>query len=224
MRRLLFPLIFGLAGAAILIWLGTWQVQRLSWKQDVLADINARIAAAPVPLPVAPDPEADQYLPVRATGDLVGLSIRVLVSQKNIGAGYRMISAFETDGRRILVDRGFVRVGKEGGVQAAQQVTIIGNLHWPDEIDSYTPAPDLAKNLWFAREVGALAETLGTEPLLLVARYSDEGGTNVTPLPVSITGIPNDHLNYAITWYSLALVWLAMSGMLIWRNRHSGKG
>lgn len=224
MRRLLFPLIFGLAGAAILIWLGTWQVQRLSWKQDVLADINARIAAAPVPLPVAPDPDADQYLPVRATGDLVGLSIRVLVSQKNIGAGYRMISAFETDGRRILVDRGFVRVGKEGGVQAAQQVTIIGNLHWPDEIDSYTPAPDLAKNLWFAREVGALAETLGTEPLLLVARYSDEGGTNVTPLPVSITGIPNDHLNYAITWYSLALVWLAMSGMLIWRNRHSGKG
>lgn len=224
MRRFLFPLIFGLAGAGALIWLGTWQVQRLTWKQEVLADINARIAAPSVSLPIGPDPEIAQYLPVEATGDLVGTSIRVLVSQKNIGAGYRMISAFETEGRRVLVDRGFVRVGKETDVGAAQNITITGNLHWPDEIDGYTPAPDIAKNLWFARDVGAMAAHLGTEPLLIVARTSSETGTNVSPLPVSITGIPNDHLNYAITWYSLAVVWLAMSGALIWRNRQSGKG
>jgi surfeit locus 1 family protein len=106
-------------------------------------------------------------------------------------------------------------------VGPAQNVAIVGNLHWPDEIDSYTPAPDLVKNLWFARDVDAMAAHLGTEALLVVARQSDEVDTNVTPLPVSITGIPNDHLNYAITWYSLAVVWLAMSGALIWRNRQS---
>jgi surfeit locus 1 family protein len=221
LRRFLFPLIFGLAGAGILIWLGTWQVQQLSWKQEVLADINTRIVAAPVAVPQNPDPAQAQYLPVEAIGDLVGISIRVLVSQKNIGAGYRMISAFEIEGRTVLVDRGFVRVGQEADVGPAQNVAIVGNLHWPDEIDSYTPAPDLVKNLWFARDVDAMAAHLGTEALLVVARQSDEVDTNVTPLPVSITGIPNDHLSYAITWYSLAVVWLAMSGALIWRNRQS---
>jgi surfeit locus 1 family protein len=59
-------------GVAILVSLGVWQVQRLAWKEGVLAEIEARIAAAPVALPEAPDPEADRYLPVADGGAILG--------------------------------------------------------------------------------------------------------------------------------------------------------
>ncbi|MFA5538688.1 MAG: SURF1 family protein, partial [Gemmobacter sp.] len=111
--RIVLPLIFGLAGAAILIGLGTWQVQRLAWKQGVLAEIGARILDAPVTLPAAPDPAADRYLSVAVEGRLTGEGLEVLVSRKRIGPGYRVIAVLETGpeaggGRRILIDRGFL--------------------------------------------------------------------------------------------------------------------
>ncbi len=56
MRRSLFFIIIGLGGAAILVSLGLWQVQRLAWKEAIVADINSRITAAPVDLPAQPDP------------------------------------------------------------------------------------------------------------------------------------------------------------------------
>ena len=67
MGRILFLIGIGLGGAAVLISLGVWQVQRLAWKQAVLADITARISADSVALPVDPDPVADKYLPVAVT-------------------------------------------------------------------------------------------------------------------------------------------------------------
>jgi surfeit locus 1 family protein len=68
MQRFAFLMIFGLGGAAILVSLGIWQMQRLAWKEAMIADIEARIAADPVPLPGTPDPETDNYLPVSVTG------------------------------------------------------------------------------------------------------------------------------------------------------------
>ena len=65
---LIAPLIFGLAGVAILVALGIWQVQRLAWKEGVLEKIEARIAADPVSLPEAPDSEQHKYLPVEVNG------------------------------------------------------------------------------------------------------------------------------------------------------------
>jgi surfeit locus 1 family protein len=213
MRRLAFFLTFGLGGAAILIGLGIWQVQRLAWKEGVIADIEARIAAEPVPLPAALDPARDAYLPVAVTGVMGDAYIRVLVSQKNVGAGYRIISPFVTGGRTILVDRGFMTVEASlpGAPRDPVVETITGNLQWPQETDSFTPEPDFSKNIWFARDVGAMAAALGTEPVLLVRR--DATGTEgpVTPLPVDTGAIPNDHLQYAITWFSLAAIWSAMT-------------
>ncbi|MCF6445039.1 SURF1 family protein [Nereida sp. MMG025] len=219
MGKLIAPLIFGAAGAAILISLGVWQMQRLEWKQGVLAEIQARINDAPVAVPVQPDPEGDRFLPVAAQGELTGEYLRVLVSQKRVGAGYRIISAFETEGRRILVDRGFMPVQSDDTPAAQGQVAYVGNLHWPEEVDSYTPAPDLAQNLWFARDVPAMADALNTEPVLLIARAATPADAAIAPLPVSTEGIPNDHLNYAITWFSLAIVWLGMTAFLAWRIR-----
>ncbi len=212
--RMILPMLFGLIGAAILIGLGTWQVQRLAWKQGVLAEIDARIAADPVPLP-GPGGEW-RYTPVRAEGRLTGESLRVLVSRKQVGAGYRRIAVLDVAGRRVLVDLGFVPEGEQVDLPQAP-VTVIGNLHLPQEVDSYTPAPDLAKGLWFARDVPAMAKALNTEPTLIIARAPVVDG--IEPLPVDSSAIPNDHLGYAITWFSLAVVWLGMTVLYLWRIR-----
>jgi surfeit locus 1 family protein len=214
MGRLAFLVIVGIGGAAILVSLGVWQVQRLAWKEGVIADINARISAAPVSLPAQPDPARDAYLPVTVRGTFGAESLRVLVSQKQRGAGYRIIAPLVMEDRRILVDRGFIPSDlSEPASGAAIQVEqdVVGNLQWPQEIDGFTPAPDLENNIWFARDVSAMAEALGTDPILVVQRETSQASGPVTPLPVDTGAIPNDHLQYAITWFSLAAVWGAMT-------------
>lgn len=217
-RRMILPLLFGLVGCAILIGLGTWQLQRLAWKNAVLAQISARLTDAPVPLPEAPDPVADKYLPVSISGRFSGPEIDVLASRKEVGAGYRVIAAFQTDeGRMILVDRGFLPEDQRARPRTATTARIVGTLHWPQETDGFTPPPDAAREIWFARDVPAMAAKLQTEPVLVVAREAT--GDGITPLPVDTQGIPNNHLNYAVTWFSLAAVWAGMTLLLLWRIR-----
>lgn len=219
MNRALFLLIIGLGGVAILVALGLWQVQRLAWKEGVIADIDARIHATPVAVPTSASAESDSYLPVTASGRFSGDTLRVLVSQKVKGAGYRLITAFETGERRVLVDRGFVSVDSETIELPTGEVMVIGNLQWPRETDGFTPEADTENNIWFARDVPAMAETLGAEPVLIVARSLPDDDPAVTPLPVDTSRIPNDHLQYAVTWFSLAAIWLAMSLLFLRRRR-----
>lgn len=219
MRSYIFPIVLGVVGAAILISLGIWQLQRLEWKESVLAQIDDRISAVPVGLPSQPDLDADKYLPVELTGTYVGTPIHVLGSTKADGAGYRVIQTLETNGRRILVDRGFIILEAKDAPLATGPLTLIGNLHWPEETDGYTPDPDLGKNIWFARNVPKMAETLETEEIMLVVRSTSDTDPLLTHIPVTRTGIPNDHLQYAITWFSLTLVWLGMTAYLMWRIR-----
>ena len=223
MKRVLFT-VFSIAGTAVLGWLGNWQLDRLAWKQTVLEQIDQRIAAPAVPVPLTPVPSADTYLPVFAEGRFGQEYIRVLVSQKRIGAGYRVISAFKTEGRRILVDRGFIDLSNSSDIQADQAVVVQGNLHWPDEVDGFTPAPDLEKNIWFARDVRALSEALQTQPILIVASQISPPDQNIKPLEIDSSAIPNDHLQYAVTWFSLAAIWIMMSGAFLWRSRKKKKG
>ena len=215
-RRMVLPLLFGLIGAAVLVALGVWQVQKLAWKEGVLAEIAQRMQSAPVAVPATPDPGQDRFLPVSATGDFTGQALDVLVSRREIGAGYRVIAVFVTGGRRVLVDRGFVVDEARGaGHAATAAMAVTGNLHWPDEIDRFTPAPDTATGLWFARDVPAMAQALGAEPVLIVARSAT--GEGIEPMPVGDAGIPNNHLGYAIQWFLLALVWLGMTALYLWR-------
>lgn len=223
-RQIIIPVLFGLAGAAILIGLGVWQVQRLAWKEAILADIDMRIAAAPVDLPAQPDPVDDRYLPVRVSGGMDEAALRVLVSRKQVGAGYRIISALDTGQRRLLIDRGFLRNDETIPPPPPGEVTITGNLHWPDDRSSATPDNDVAGNIWFARDIALMADTLGTEPLLLVARETSFDDSPITPMPVDSAGIANDHLQYAITWFLLALVWLAMTGYFLMKGARAAKG
>ncbi|MCA0044071.1 SURF1 family protein [Celeribacter litoreus] len=217
LKRMIFPIVIGLVGCAILIILGTWQLQRLSWKEGVLAEIEAEIGADPVALPAVID-ESMKYMPVRAEGVIAPEELHVLVSRKQVGAGYRIIAPLETsDGRRILLDRGFVPDEAKDEARPTGQVAVVGNLHWPDDMNSSTPAPDLGRNIWFGRDLPAMAEALEAEPVLIVAREST--GEGIDPMPVGVEGIPNDHLEYAITWFSLCIVWFGMTLFLLWRIR-----
>ncbi len=220
MRRYVFAVVLGLAGLGVLIGLGVWQVQRLALKEALLARIESKISADPVALPEQPDPQADLYLPVLVDGAFTGEELRVLASMKQVGAGFRLIATFQTtDGRRIMVDRGLLPEGAASAPPATGSARIRGNLHWPDEIDSYTPAPDAKTGLWFARDVTAMAGALKTEPVLVVQWSAEPSDPAVIAIPVDTAHIPNDHLNYAITWFSLAAVWLGMTLYLLWRIR-----
>lgn len=224
MRRLILPLGFGIIGIVILVSLGNWQVRRLAWKEDILAQIDSRIAAAPVAVPQQPVPSDDRFLAVTAEGRITTDEIHVLASSKQTGAIYRVVSAFEmTDGRRIMVDRGWVKPTDKDTPREEVQVSVEGNLHWPVETDSYTPENDITGNIWFARDVEKMAATLNADPILIVAKKTSETEPPVTPLPVTSSGIPNDHLNYAVTWYGLALVWLVMTLYYLRRMRAKDK-
>ncbi len=218
---MILPLIFGLGGAAILAALGTWQVQRLQWKEGVLAEMRAELGGDPVALPASPQEAVHNYLPVRVTGEIQPGGLHFLTTRKGMGPGYRVVSVFETaDGRRVMLDRGFLRETDKSRDLGARDVAVTGNLHWPDEYDeSFTPDPDIDRNIWFARQVGPMADYLGTEPLLVVARRTEGGDPAITPWPVDTSGIPNDHLQYAVTWFSLMVLWLGMTAYLLWRIR-----
>jgi surfeit locus 1 family protein len=217
-RRYLFAAIAGLGGAAILAALGFWQLARAEWKDAILTEIEARITAEPVPVPAAPDPEADRYLPVRATGTTGERELHVLVSQKSLGAGFRIVTAFETEaGRRLLLDRGFVPDEAKEAERPPVMLTVTGNLHWPEERDGFTPDDDVAGNYWFARDVSVMAEALGTEPVLIVARATEPPQEGIRPMPVGTEGIPDNHLGYAVQWFGMAIVWLGMTALLIRR-------
>lgn len=219
LRRVFFAIILGIAGTIVLASLGFWQLQRLEWKETLLAERAGRLTAAPVALPARPTEEADQYLSVAVEGAFLPGDLPVLASTRDVGAMFRIIAPFETTtGRRLLVDRGYVLDELKDAPRPAGQARLIGNLHWPDEIDSATPAPDLKANIWFGRDVAAMAQALSTEPVLLVVRETSEIGTGITPLPVDTASIPNNHFSYAVQWFGFAIVWAAMSLLLIWRQ------
>ncbi|MTH33637.1 SURF1 family protein [Paracoccus limosus] len=219
MRRYLFPLILGVVGCAILISLGVWQLQRLAWKEAMLDQIQRGIEGAPAPLPASIDPSM-KYLPVLVSGTTTGDEIDVLSGTRESGGGYQVVSGFVTDdGRHILLDRGFVDQDHKHDPRPPVHLQVVGNLHWPQEKGSATPAPNLDQNIWFARDVPAMAAQLGTQPVLVVAAEVAGDQQGVQPIPVAIDGIPNNHLSYAMQWFMIAAAWAGMTGALIWRIR-----
>jgi surfeit locus 1 family protein len=218
LRKILFPLILGLAGCGVLISLGLWQVERLAWKEDVLEGINARLAAAPAPLTTDVSEADDEYSRVTLSGIPTGDELHVLVSGTEAGTGYRVISKLETPLGAILVDQGLLALDNKTASPLIVPMQIIGTLIWPDDQNSSTPDPDLAANIWFARNVDTMAAALDTLPLMVVTTAATPADPRLTALPVNTATIKNDHFEYAVTWFLLALVWAIMSIYLILRT------
>jgi surfeit locus 1 family protein len=215
MRQILFPLVIGLGGIVVLLWLGFWQLDRLEWKLEIIRDIDVRVAADPVPLPSAPNPDADNYLSVIMQGAATGEEIRFLDSGTAAGTGHHIISAFVTaDGRRVMLDQGLLPLYEDEGVALTAEVTVQGNLIWPDDISRQAAIEDE----WYARDVDAMAQALGTEPLLVALYAASQYDERLTPLAVDTRNIKNDHLEYAITWFLLSVVWFSMTGFYVVRS------
>lgn len=217
---------------AILVGLGTWQVQRLHWKEGLLARIAALQSQPARPL----EPVLDE---VSRGGDADFTRVRVLCpglakapflelySIRDGEAGSRLISACRTASlryRSILVDRGFVAdfVSARPAVDPADSapLELTGVLRKPERGNAFSPANTPAR--WYTRDVAAMAQALGAPdpaPLFLMA----ETPTNpewkaLIPAPIPAE-IPNRHLEYALTWYGLAGALLGVYAALLWKRR-----
>lgn len=217
-----FPLGLTLAtlvSLAILIALGAWQMQRLAWKSDLLDQIESRAEAPPRP--------ADEILDLGAGGEDLGF-YRVsltcpgldtapfvqLYAIKDGQAGQRLISACPVARggyQTLLVDRGFVpdTVAARPPVApgGTTPIEVVGLLRNPDPANFVTPDNRPDANVWYSRDVAAMAETLGVAgaaPVFLLAETAsnpDFPALEPTPLPGEIA---NRHLEYALTWFGLA--------------------
>ena len=215
-RKLVFPLLLGLVGVFLLLYLGIWQIQRLYWKTTILKNIEQKIVAKPIELPITPDPEDDQYRSVVVSGVIQPQEIHVLTSLKAVGPGFLVINPMILqNGRTIMVDEGFIPEDQKNSLRRQGKVKIIGNLLWPNEIDSFIPDPNIEKNIWFGRDLNKMAEFLGADPILVVVRKISPPNTAL-PQRVGVH-MSNNHLSYAITWFSLAFVWFGMTILLVYR-------
>ena len=113
------------------------------------------------------------------------------------------------NGTKILVDLGFVPEIEKNNKRNYGFTTIKGNLLWPNEVDYFTPEPNYNENIWFARDLKMLSKELGTEEILVIASYYNLEN-NIIQMPIN-TNLPNNHLQYAITWFSLSVVWFGMT-------------
>jgi len=219
MRKILFPLFLGISGCAILISLCIWQINRLAEKEGILDEIDGRLAGAARPLTLDVVEDSDEYTRVTFAGMTTGEELHVLVSGTSAGSGYRVISEFQTDqGTKILLDQGLLPWDAKETSPLITDMKVTGTLLWPDDQNSSTPNADLEANIWYARNVTNMAEVLGTEPLMVVVTHTQPQDPRLTPLPVGTANIKNDHLEYAITWFLLAVVWAIMTVFLIIRT------
>lgn len=228
MRLPLWPTVLSVVALVVLVGLGTWQLQRLDWKNDLVARVNARIELAAEPLPdpatwSSLDTDALEYRPFVASGVFDhGAEIHVFTSLPDAkgehgGPGYWVLTPLRMEGGgTVLVNRGFVPEAFKSPRSRAAGLTegpvrIEGLLRRSRSPAVFQPEPNLAKNIWFARDVPAMAAWRGLQepaPFFLDARASPPGG-----LPQggeTRVVFRNTHLEYAITWYGLALALIAV--------------
>jgi surfeit locus 1 family protein len=221
-----------LAALAVLMGLGVWQLERLQWKEGLIAEIEARSTGAPITLAealaIARQGRDPNYYRVRVEGRFRHDKERYLFAQSLADGtpGWHVITPLETTGGdMVLVDRGFVPdVLKEASSRASSQVegvvTVTGIVRSPEIQGSFVPDNEREANRWFWRDLGAMARSMFPEgtvemaPFFLDAEKSDvpggwpEGGQTRLELP-------NNHLQYAITWFLLALCLLVIYAVYV---------
>ncbi len=211
LKHIIAPLIFGSVGIVILVSLGVWQVHRLGWKDEILSGMAERMNGPSLHLTRDVEEKNDEYSKFFVEGKFLSKEVHILTSEKFVGPGFRVIMPFLTkSGLLILVDRGFILEKFKDINKESESNFVEGNLLWPDEIDYFTPRPNIEKNIWFARDLEGISKYLKTEPILLVAIAENKPNDFIEPKPISID-IPNNHFQYAVTWFSLSIIWFFMT-------------
>jgi surfeit locus 1 family protein len=230
---------FAAAALAVLIGLGSWQLQRLHWKEGLIAEIEARTKAPPISLAeavaLARAGEDVSYLRVRAEGRFAHDKERYFFTSVDGNVGWRVITPLATaTGESVLVDRGFVpdtlrdpATRSQGQIEGS--VAVIGVAR-PSEVQGhFVPDNEVQRNRWFWRDLPAMAGSMfpggapNLAPFYLDAEISEVPGG--WPLGGQTRlDIPNDHLQYAITWFAIAFCLLVIYVIYVrgqWRREPS---
>jgi surfeit locus 1 family protein len=219
-----------LAGLVVLglIALGTWQVERRTWKLDLIARVDQRVHASAV---AAPGPiewpsvtaARDEYRRVSVTGTFLNDRETLTQAVTERGGGYWVLTPLRRqDGTLVLVNRGFVPTEQRDPAtrragEIAGETTVVGLLRLSEPRGTLLRSNDPAGDRWFSRDVPAIAAARGLSD---VAPYFIDADNTPNPggVPVgglTVTTFPNSHLVYAITWYVLALMAAAGAGYVI---------
>lgn len=241
--RGLLLLVLACVAFAVLIGLGTWQLNRLAWKEALLARVEARVHAAPqdVPPPArwpALTREEDEYrrVKVRGTFDHAKEALVYTVRGDDAagpvkGQGFLVVTPLiRADGPPILINRGFVPSDRRDPATRAEgevkgEVEVVGLLRFPEEASWFVPANDPAHGSFYRMEPAEIAAARGISgaaPFLIDADATQVPGG----LPIgggTRIAFPNRHLEYALTWYGLAasLVGVGLAVFISRRRRAS---
>jgi surfeit locus 1 family protein len=219
---------------ACLLALGTWQVQRLAWKEGLIAGINSRMNGAPLALAEVEKKFAEtgdvDYLPVTLTGTVLQNREQYFLTTHEGQSGWNVYSPLQLiDQRIIMLNRGFVPYdlrdpAKRGESQAEGDAAITGLARNPllKKPSSITPENDPSKNIWYWKDLRSMAANAGVEPERLVPFFVDDWTDRQSgTLPVTrttIISLPNNHLQYAVTWYGLAAALLGVWAFMTFRR------
>jgi surfeit locus 1 family protein len=225
----------------VLVGLGTWQVERKAWKEDLISSLTERVAAPPAALPTAAnwpnlDRATDEYRRVTFSAafdyahEALVFAAGSAFRPEIVSPGYWVFTpARLADGGLVIVNRGFVPDGRQDPKtrpegQVPGTIALTGALRWPDGHYWFTPNDDPAHNLWFSRDPQAIAAAKGLGP---VAPFFVEQEAPVPPggLPQPgklVVALPDNHLQYALTWFGLAAVLVGVFGA--WAISSSRKG
>ncbi|MCC6948038.1 MAG: SURF1 family protein [Bradyrhizobiaceae bacterium] len=236
-RGLVLPAIFAALGLAVLVGLGVWQLERLAWKNDLIARIEARTKAPAAAIPAENEWSGvnagrDEYRRVRASGVFRHdreVQVYTVVSEepgRHAGPGYWVLTPLELpSGAFVIVNRGFVPLDKREPASRPQgqvpgQVTVTGLLRMPEEATLFSPANDPARNAWYRRDPGEIARALG---LARVAPFMIDADAAPNPRDLPEGGrtrvrFSNNHLQYAVTWFGLALALAGVFAVFAWQR------
>lgn len=226
-RPILFATIFTLFGLVLLVGLGTWQVERLHWKTALIERIEGRIAAEPAPLPARiDDPGTWDYRRVRLRGtwrhdDEMPIAAKTFEGR----IGYHLVTPLDRadGGGTVLVNRGWIPVERLDPSTRPEsrprgEVDVTGVARMPPPPGWMQPDNEPAANAWYWVDPDAMAARIGT-PVAPVIVEAAAGGPGELPVGGQTRlHIPNNHLQYALTWYGLAVVLLAVYVAYLWRR------
>ncbi|MCB1500629.1 MAG: SURF1 family protein [Bauldia sp.] len=239
-RGFVLPTVVAAAAFAVLCALGIWQVERLAWKEALIARVEAGLDADPVAAPtpaewVGLDLVTHEYQPVTVRGIYDhAREIRVvhtLVEPKGPlgGIGYLVLTPFRTDaGWWVYVNRGFVRrdhadPASRAAGQIEGEAAVTGLLRAPSRRSWFTPADDAAANAWFSRDPALFAAEQGlppaeVAPYLIDLRFDPDLPGGMPQGGETIVAFTNNHLQYALTWFGLAAALAAVYAAFAWKR------
>ncbi len=243
MRGLFWPTVLSLFALAVLVGLGTWQMRRLQWKNGLIAQIESRTHAAPVPfadaLAAVRRGEDLEYTRVSVTGRWLRGLERYLWAPggEGQGQGWHVYAPLKTDaGPIVIVNRGFVTPERRDPASRpepgqAGEVSLVGLLRKPEARNAFTPDNDVGRNVWYWRDIdGMVRSMLAVAPSDGITPFSldAERGSAAPPGPqggVTRLEIPNSHFQYAMTWYGLAVTLIGVYAAFVRsRLQRNGEG